>query len=191
MKPRSTALATPAGRAGPLAGTLRAGIAAVLVSAAIGLAGCTPDPAPQPTPTPLFASEAEAFTAAEQVYRDYVEAANARRTGTSAEPESFLVGNALEDDISSQRLLEERKVHVTGNNVLTEFRGTAFDSRTSSVEAGVCLDVSASRVISQDGADITPADRDSLVSIRVRMVSIGASLKISESTPSEKPCVAH
>jgi len=181
---------TTAGHAGRRMGPLRAGVAVVLVASAVGLAGCTPDPAPKPTPTPLFASEAEAFKAAEQVYRDYVDAANARRTGASAEPESYLMGKALEDDISTQRMLKERKVHVSGSNVLTGFHGVTFNSKGGSVDADVCLDVSASRVIAEDGADVTPVDRSNLVSIRVRMVPGGASLKISDSTPSDRTCAA-
>ncbi|WP_139168280.1 hypothetical protein [Microbacterium azadirachtae] len=120
-----------------------------------------------------------------------MDAANARRAGASTEPESFLIGKALEDDISTRRMLEERKVRVAGNNALTDFRGTEFNSKAETVEADVCLDVSASRVIAEDGTDLTPADRGSLVSIRVLLVSSGASLKISESNPSEKTCVAH
>lgn len=171
-------------------GPLRAGIAVVLVAAAVGLAGCTPGPAPKPTPTPLFTSEAEAFKAAEQVYRDYVDAGNARRTGASADPESYLMGKALDDDISTQRMLSERKVHVTGKNVLNSFRGAGFDLKTGSVDADVCLDVSSSRVIAEDGADVTPADRSSLVSIRLRLVPSGAALKITDSTPGDATCAA-
>nr|WP_139232223.1 hypothetical protein [Microbacterium azadirachtae] len=191
MNPRRSAFLLRAFLGRRAAPALRFGIATAVVAVSVGLAGCTPATAPKPTPTPLFASKAEAFKAAERVYRDYVDAANARRTGASTEPESFLIGKALEDDISTRRMLEERKVRVTGNNVLTDFRGTEFNSKTESVEADVCLDVSASRVIAEDGADLTPADRGNLVSIRVLLVSSGASLKISESNPSEKTCVAH
>lgn len=39
------------------------------------LTACTPEP--EPTPTPPFATEAEAFAAAEATYRAYVDALNA------------------------------------------------------------------------------------------------------------------
>ena len=165
-------------------------ITTAVVAAAIGLAGCTPAPVPEPTPTPLFASEAEAFKAAEQVYRDYVDAGNARRTDPSAGPESYLIGDALDDDIATQRMLKERKVHVTGRNELTDFRGTDFDRVAGSVDADVCLDVSGSRVVAEDGADVTPADRNNLVSIHVRIILSGAVLKISESNPGDVTCAA-
>ncbi|MET0860918.1 MAG: hypothetical protein ABW091_07810, partial [Microbacterium sp.] len=48
-------------------------VALVLASAA--LSGCTPQPAPTPTPTG-FATEDEAFAAAEETYRAYVDALN-------------------------------------------------------------------------------------------------------------------
>ncbi|MCB8044373.1 hypothetical protein JM654_09380 [Microbacterium oxydans] len=40
------------------------------------LAGCTPSPAPTPTPTAVFASEEEAFAAAEETFTEYVLALN-------------------------------------------------------------------------------------------------------------------
>jgi hypothetical protein len=87
-------------------------------------------------------------------------------------------------------MLKERGVHVTGRNELTGFRGTAFNRGAGSVDADVCLDVSGSRVVAEDGADVTPADRNNLVSIRVRMVQSGAALKISESNPGDVTCAA-
>lgn len=189
MNPRRSTIHGRPRRGGRSAWALRTGIVGAVVVVAIGLAGCTPGPAPKPTPTPLFTSEADAFKAAEQVYRDYVDAANARRTGASAEPESYLMGKALDDDVATQRMLKERKVHVTGNNVLVDFHAADFNSKAGSIEADVCLDVSASRVVAEDGADVTPADRSSVVSIRVRMVPSDASLKIAESTPGGKTCV--
>lgn len=192
MKPRSTALATPAGRAGPLAGTLRAGIAAVLVSAALGLAGCTPDPAPQPTPTPLFASEAEAFTAAEQVYRDYVEAANANRNGIDT-PDSteFLVGSALESSISSARELQKQGLTLSGDIKLVWFSGIGFDSRASEVSANACVDVSGTRIKDANGSDVTPDGRPLTVPLALRFDrSVSGALAISSSMTGTVQCEA-
>ncbi|MBN9159077.1 hypothetical protein [Microbacterium sp.] len=189
MKPRSTALATPAGRAGPLAGTLRAGIAAVLVSAAIGLAGCTPDPAPQPTPTPLFASEAEAFTAAEQVYRDYTDASNERRDGKAdADPQQYLAGAALEDEITVQRQLETKKLVVVGSIRVISFTGTSFERATSRVSARVCLDVKDARVVDSSGADVTPSARQEVGLLEVKFTRSGDGLVIVESKSLDMKC---
>ena len=53
--------------------------AGLLIALAIAttVSACTPEPAPTPTPTG-FASEDEAFRAAEETYRAYVDALNAR-----------------------------------------------------------------------------------------------------------------
>lgn len=190
MKPRSTALATPAGRAGPLAGTLRARVAAVLVSAAIGLAGCTPDPAPQPTPTPLFASEAEAFTAAEQVYRDYIAAENTRQAGDkSADPEQFLTGEALSHDIESKRDSQAKGTRVDGAAEVVRFEGKKFESDRAAVTAAVCLDVSRTRVVDAGGEDITPASRPKVASLEVSFVAERHDLKVVRMTPGTETCV--
>ncbi len=52
--------------------------AGLLIALAIAttVSACTPEPAPTPTPTG-FASEDEAFRAAEETYRAYVDALNA------------------------------------------------------------------------------------------------------------------
>ncbi len=47
-----------------------------LVLAAVTLSACAPTPTPSPTPTAAFASEEEAFAAAEEVYRAYIAASN-------------------------------------------------------------------------------------------------------------------
>lgn len=191
MKPRSTALATPAGRAGPLAGTLRAGIAAVLISAAIGLAGCTPDPAPQPTPTPLFASEAEAFTAAEQVYRDYTDASNERRDGKAdADPQNFLSGQALEDDINAQRTLRAKRLKVVGPNRVTSFRAFDYDQARGQIGADVCIDVTESRVLDDSGEDVTPSSRASLVALHVVMTQEHDRLQITSAVAGKHSCTS-
>ena len=59
-----------------LARTLASTLAAFAVVGA--LVGCAPSSEPTPTPTG-FASEAEAFEAAEATYRAYVDATNAQR----------------------------------------------------------------------------------------------------------------
>lgn len=189
MKPRSTALATPAGRAGPLAGTLHAGIAAVLISAAIGLAGCTPDPAPQPTPTPLFASEAEAFTAAEQVYRDYVEAANAQQNGdANADPQRYLAGAALDDDVRSVRDFEKSGLKIVGQSTVKSFSAESYNTKSERVQSLACLDVSQSRVMNSAGVDVTPTDRPGLVGLSVAMTPDRRGLKIVLLAPNEQSC---
>lgn len=163
----------------------------VLVAAAVGLAGCTPGPAPKPTPTPLFTSEAEAFKAAEQVYRDYTDAGNAGRNGSSsADPQKYLAGSALDDDIKSRRELKDAGLKVTGNLVVRSFSGKDYDQESDSVSAVVCVGASDTRVTNENGADVTPADRPSVSAVAVSFARAGkgAGLVIIKSEGSAEPC---
>jgi len=166
-------------------------IITAVVAAVIGLAGCTPGPAPTPTPTPLFTSEAEAFKAAEQVYRDYVDAGNERRDGTAvADPQTFLSGQALEDDINAQRMLKEKHLRIAGPNRVRSFHAVDYDERRGQVSAELCIDVTESRVIDESGADTTPPNRPGLVALRVVLISQGEQLAITSAVPGEHACTA-
>jgi hypothetical protein len=187
MNPRRSALHGRPARGGRPA--LRAVIAAALVAAAVGLAGCTPGPAPKLTPTPLFTSEADAFKAAEQVYRDYVDAANAQQNGDqSAEPQRYLAGAALNEDIKSTRDFEKSGLKITGTSNIRYFRAQSYDAKSGGVESLACLDVSQSRVVNSAGADVTPTNRSPLVGLAIGMSPDKKGLKIVSFSPSDAPC---
>lgn len=170
-------------------GPLRAGVGVVLVAAAVSLAGCTPGPAPKPTPTPLFTSEAEAFKAAEQVYRDYVDAGNAQQNGDqSADPQQYLAGVALDDDVKSVRDFEKSGLKITGTSTIKYFRAQSFDTKSEGVESLACLDVSGSRVVNAAGVDVTPTNRQALVGLSVRMSPDKDGLKIVSLAPNDQSC---
>ena len=79
----------------------------------------TPDPTPTPSPTG-FASDEEAFAAAEDTYRAYIDALSARQTGDeSVDPLDFLTGQALEDAINSDRQLELEQLELSGPITVT------------------------------------------------------------------------
>lgn len=170
-------------------GPLRAGAAVVLVAAAIGLAGCTPGPAPKPTPTPLFTSEAEAFKAAEQVYRDYSAAGAKADSGDSdARPESYLAGAALDEEIANRRDLEAQGLSIKGAAEIASFTGTNFNSATSRVTAVLCLDVGGARIIDETGKDVTPTERPTMVPLQVDFARSGNSLLIVRSASGNSQC---
>ncbi|MCE4026792.1 hypothetical protein LXM50_12510 [Microbacterium sp. Au-Mic1] len=180
---------TPAGRAGRLMEPLRAGIAVVLVATAVGLVGCTPGPAPKPTPTPLFTSEAEAFKAAEQVYRDYNEASNERREGKEdVDPQSFLSGQALDDDINAQRMFKEKHLKIVGPNRVSSFDPIDYDQARGQISANLCVDVTQSRVVDDSGADVTPSTRAGLVALHVTMTERRDHLEITSAVAGEHSC---
>lgn len=157
---------------------------ALLAAAGATLSACAPTPEPSPTPTAAFASEQEAFAAAEETYRAYNDAVNRQRDGEETDPQSFLIALALENDIDGTRVLEENGVHISGHGDVSEVRGTTADleSVPATITMLVCLDVSATRVLNADDEDVTPTDRPEAVALDVKLVSSGDGLKISEST---------
>jgi len=137
-------------------------VAVALVAAAIGLAGCTPGPAPKPTPTPLFTSEAEAFKAAEQVYRDYVDATNANNDGIKErDPLNYLAGTALEDAVDGVRKRTAAGTSVKGHVALIDTRmsSATISAGAASVVGNVCVDVSGTRLENASGTNVTPTGR--------------------------------
>ncbi|MFT3799426.1 hypothetical protein [Microbacterium sp.] len=147
------------------------GTAAILAAAALCalLAGCAPEPAPTPTPTG-FASEEEAFAAAEATYRAYVDAVNARRTDADSQPapNDFLSGSALQDSIDGAGLLEDAGRHIVGATEAKSIERIAASQ--SSATLAVCVDSSQTRVLDSHGADVTPTDRAETFLLRVEVV---------------------
>ncbi len=147
------------------------------------LSGCTPEPEPTPTPTAAFASEEEAFAAAEEVYREYNDAGNARLRGEQTpNPQDYLVGTALEGDIDAANLLSEQGLHAEGIVELSSFSGTAFEAAGADamITATVCLDVSDTRVVDSAGQDVTPSTRPGVVAQSVTFVGNAKALRISQ-----------
>lgn len=160
-----------------------AAILALAVACALG--GCAPAPEPSPTPTPAFASEEEAFAAAEEVYRAYNDAVNAERRGDEkADPRDFLIGLALEGDTDARRVLASEGVTISGDGEVAEFTPlqAEFESGTVSIQVMVCLDVSGTAVLDENGVDVTPPDRQSRVPLRVTLEDSDHQLMVSEST---------
>ncbi|MFJ4225341.1 hypothetical protein [Microbacterium sp. NPDC089695] len=146
------------------------------------LAGCAASPAPTPTPTPAFASDEEAFAAAEEVYRAYNDAGNARNAGEpEPNPQDFLVGNALEGDIEGVRLLEEGQLTVDGEVKVDSvaLEEAPVRSQQTKVVVLVCLDVSQVRLMDANGNDVTPRGRADVVAQEVTFTSDGDDLRIS------------
>lgn len=158
-------------------------VAVAMVAIALGqLLGCTPGPAPVPTPTPAFASEEEAFAAAEEVYRAYNDALNERREGTEgADPQRFLTGIALESDIDAQNSLRAQGLRVEGTAKIASFTGESGDLRAedSRIVGLVCIDVSGVSLVDEAGVNVTPPDRGPTVAQRVDFIGSKQSLVIS------------
>jgi hypothetical protein len=146
------------------------------------LTGCAPEPAdPTPTPTSAFASEDEAFAAAEETYRAYVDAVNARREDPTARPAptDFLIGDALEAEIDTQNLKHAEGLSIAGETVVVQIAPRSWDASSGEVELAVCIDSSATRVVDESGSDVTPPDRPTRYGLAIELEEIGNSLVIA------------
>lgn len=150
---------------------------ALLTLAATALSACTPTPEPTPTPTAAFASEEEAFAAAEEVYRAYNDALNAVDTSdpVTFEPVFALSSGDFEAaDRKSFSELHAENYELRGETRMILFEGVKAEKGLSKVTALVCLDVSDSGVVDENGASVVPADRPDINALRVIfMVSDG------------------
>ena len=161
---------------------------AALAVAAVCLTGCVgASPEPTPTPTAVFASEEEAFAAAEETYRAYIDADNARRSDPQAtpDPEAFLIGAALEREIDSRREFAELGIRLVGDSVISSVDGISADLRTGDVVVHACYDSTNARVVNEGGEDVTVADRDPTVMIEVDLTQVADALLISNLSPVE------
>lgn len=155
---------------------------------AISLAGCTPTPNPSPTPTPAFTDEAAAFAAAEQVYRAYNDALNARRRGDAeADPQQYLVGAALEGFIDSQNSLDSLNLRVEGDAAVRSFSGKSADleSGSSTVTGLICIDVSAVALWDEQGTNVTPQERGDMIAQAVTFTAADGGFQISYESQQE------
>lgn len=165
----------------------RVGAALTVGVVALLATGCMPEPAPTPSPTG-FASEEEAFAAAEETYRAYVDAVNARREDPTSEPAptDFLTGSAYNDEIDTQQALEERGWRIQGETHVVSIEGVGASVDTTKVAA--CIDASGTRVLDVSGADVTPLDRHVRLSVLVAVSPISGRLLIKSAIASDSEC---
>lgn len=154
------------------------------------LAGCGQVPAPGPTPTATaaFATEEEAFAAAEEVYRAYNDALNARRgSDPLADPEQYLTGEALEAYIDAQNTLASLDLRIHGDAVVSSFATEAADisPEDARLTAVACLDVSGVSLVDASGADVTPPDRGPTIAQIITFVGSKRALLIALESSTE------
>lgn len=156
------------------------------------LVGCTPTPTPAPTPTAAFATEKEAFAAAEGVYKEYNDAVNdARGNKQALALEDFLTGKVLVAETATSKTLAESHIRLEGQTQVLDFSGVSADKgvAVSRVVARVCLDITNVRAIDAEGNDVTTAGRSDIYGLDVAFSGNSDSLLISgyEVNP-EIPC---
>lgn len=146
------------------------GAVCALALTAGALAACTPTPEPSPTPTALFSSDEEAFAAAEETYRAYLEALNeveVSDTKSFEEVFSWSSGSALAALRESLSQLHAEKFVMTGDTTLQSAFLVTANASTGSVTLQICADVSETDLRNSSGESVVPTDRSDVQALRV------------------------
>lgn len=159
-----------------------------MVLSAMILAGCT-TPAPTPTPTAAFASEEEAFAAAEESFTKYVRALNMVDT---SDPSTFerlfeLSSGSVEraDRENFSAMYAEGKV-VHGDTKVLSFSGVRSDELFAEITASLCLDVSAVEIVNPDGSSAVRPDRPDIYGLEVTFLSTDSGALLVDSAVSSE-----
>ncbi|WP_235565616.1 hypothetical protein [Microbacterium sp. Root166] len=151
---------------------------AMAVLAAV-LTGCTPEPE-ETDPTPVFSSEAEAFAAAEETYRAYVDALN---QVDLSDPETFEEVYAwTTGEANSAARTTFSQMHADSWTVSGESSPTLIEPRSAGgaevtdVELAVCLNVAGVNLVDADGQSVVASDRPAVQTMLI-------SLEASDATP--------
>ncbi|MEU1973328.1 hypothetical protein ABZ477_16870 [Microbacterium sp. NPDC019599] len=151
--------------------------ALVLALTAAMTSGCFAQP--EPEEKPLFETEAEAFAAAEETYRAYVDALN---QVDLSDPETFedvytwTTGEANAGERKSLSSMHADGWTVDGATEVISIYPLVYSPRSEpTVELGTCTDVSAIDVRDPDGSSVVSQDRPDTQSSTVQLVSSATS----------------
>ncbi|MDL5350042.1 hypothetical protein [Microbacterium sp. zg-YB36] len=168
--------------------------AALLLLLAASTTGCVPEPAPSPTPAG-FATEEEAFAAAEETYRSYVDALN---QVDLSDPDTFEPvfawtsgeANANERETLSQMHAEGWEVSGLTQAPVVELGRVELPS---SVELLVCQDVSDVDIVDTRGNSQVSPGRPGIQSMSIlldssRSTATGLAISKISGREGDPPC---
>lgn len=149
---------------------LRRLVAVVVLAAAAALAtGCAPEPAPSPT-APVFATETEAFAAAEATYRAYVDALNQVDLSDPTTFEAVFAWTTGDLNAADRKGLTgyfAEGMVLTGQSSVLLIEPLSFDSKTVVVTLAGCLDVREIDVLNAVGDSVVESDRTDVQSLTI------------------------
>lgn len=161
-----------------------------LACAMLITSSCDGTPGPVGTSSaPLFANEAEAFAAAEETYRAYVDAGNAIDLAEPATFEAALALTSGELNASERKSLTQMHAdgwEVSGATDLVWFEGDEFDSEH--LFAHACIDVSSIGLVDAQGVSQVQPDRRDRYAVDLTFVETSSApqqLTIAKSTAVE------
>ena len=134
----------------------------MMVSIVVMLAGCAPTSEPTPTPTAAFASEEEAFAAAEETYRAYTDAVNQVDFSDPSTFDAVYVLLSGASEASTRKVFSEfyaAKVRTIGITTYDSFAGASADLASGTISANVCVDVTEVDVVDESGSSVVSPDR--------------------------------
>lgn len=143
--------------------------AALSALLALALTGCAPPAAPDPEPA--FATEAEAFAAAEKTYRAYVDALN---EVDLSDPETFeavyawTTGDLYASDRTSFSNWHAQGVRKAGIASVISVQGVK--ATTEQVEVQACYDVSGVEVLDSSGSSLVDPARPAVQALSLGLV---------------------
>jgi hypothetical protein len=167
--------------------------AAIVVT---GLAGCapdspTPDRSPSATATPVFASDAEALTAAEAAYAAYLKVSDEIAHDGGANPERLsevATGQIEKDDLAGFQEFRKNGWHSSGASQLKSARLQFIDSRggvasAQAVSVYLCEDISGVDVLDDLGNSVVSTSRPAYQSFQVAFNLVAGVLIPSDREP--------
>ncbi|MBG0718922.1 hypothetical protein G3N18_12785 [Microbacterium sp. 2C] len=143
-------------------------VGAALLALAL-VTGCAPEPAPTPTPTG-FASDDEAFAAAEATYRAYVDALNNVDFADPATFEPALAWTTGEANAADKK--DFSASHAEGERIEGDFKVHSFSAHNwypaaQAVHGEACLDVSNTTIVDASGTSTVPPTRPPVVALQL------------------------
>lgn len=165
-------------------------VALALSLVALGmLSGCAPQPEPEPTPSAVFASEEEAFKAAEETYRAYNEVFNnlnyqdlvtLEPLAELSTPENFALERKAVSEFGAEGIVRGGRAEVEW------FRPQAYKVGES-LTAWSCINISATTFVDASGTSIVPSTRPKRYALEVAMVLYRKQWVVSETSEMEDP----
>ncbi|WP_322409278.1 hypothetical protein [Microbacterium invictum] len=158
-------------RVGCVAHGAWAAVAGLALSAML-VTGCTPQPDPEESREP-FGTEEEAFAAAEETYRNYVDALNAVDLSDPATFEpvyEWTTGDLNASDREGLSQYHATGARVSGASVPRVIEPVIVDRPEGRIDLAVCLDVSSVTVSNPDGSSLVDPNRVPIQSLTATLV---------------------
>ncbi len=171
----------PVTTVGTMTGAQRRTAALIAALLSLALAACTPEPAPTPTPTG-FASEEEAFAAAEATLRAYVEATNSIKIEDPVTFEPLLALTTGDQKSFDKKRLAQYHADdysVSGTTLVTAVQRGEWLPADGTTTLLACLDVSDVDVMDASGASIVDDDRPAQQSLTFSFDDLAGRLLVS------------